>query len=383
MTDPKGPGEGSAAGDHADAAATSTAAPSVRLDAKKSIIAGLVAVVFLAIVFATVIPKFGNYAAAWDSIQNMPSGTVALLGVALIVYLFFYGWPFVASVPGLKYWQGQIVNQSAFTISNGVPAGGALGLGLQYAQLSTYRATPTAATAGITATGVWSVFVTLGLPVLGVFALLVGGDSASSFYLSAAIGLGVLLAMIIVFALILRSEALAEKVGHLGDRVVGALVHRFRPSMRVDLTATVLKLRHDIVDLVTRRWAAITGAQLAVSFSQFGILLVAMTGVSGGSLEGITWLEVFAAFAISQLGLMIPVTPGGLGTVDAAMIALMVQFGADNGDATAADLVWRASSFIPQVIIGLVCIGIWRLNVRKARDRELPAPSAGGAAGAA
>ena len=349
------------------------APPSMKLDKKKSIIAGLIAVAFLAVVFITVIPKFGNYAAAWDSIQNMPPGSIAMLVGALLVYLFFYGWPFVASVPGLRYWQGQIVNESAFTISNGVPAGGALGLGLQYAQLSTYGATPTAATAGITATGVWSIFITLGLPVLGVFALLIGGDNAGNFYTSAAIGLGVLLAMIIVFALILRSEDLAVKVGHLGDRLLGGLIHRFRPSMTIDLTAQVLKLRHDIVGLVTRRWAAITGAQLAVSFSQFGILLVAMIGVSGGQLQGITPLEVFAAFAISQLGLMIPVTPGGLGTVDAAMIALMVQFGADSGDATAADLVWRASSFIPQIFIGLICIGIWRVNARRKKERELAA----------
>ena len=93
--------------------------------------------------------------------------------------------------------------------------------------------------------------------------------------------------------------------------------------------------------------------------------------MSGGSLEGITYLEVFAAFAISQLGLMIPVTPGGLGTVDAAMIALLVSFGADNGVATAAALVWRASSFIPQIIIGLICIGIWRLNARSGKTYRL------------
>ena len=350
---------------------TPNAPPSMKLDKRKSIIAGLVAIVFLVVVFVTVIPKFGSYAEAWTAIQAMPSGSIATLVGALLIYLFFYGWPFVASVPGLRYWQGQIVNESAFTISNGVPAGGALGLGLQYAQLATYGASPTVATAGITATGVWSIFITLGLPVLGVLALVLGGDSAGSYYLSAAIGLGALLAMIIVFALILRSETLARRIGGWADSLAAWFLRLIKRPGSVDLTSQVLKLREDIVGLVRRRWAAITAAQLAVAFSQFGILLVAMIGVSGGSLEGITYLEVFAAFAISQLGLMIPVTPGGLGTVDAAMIALLVSFGADNGVATAAALVWRASSFIPQIIIGLICIGIWRLNARSGKTYRL------------
>ena len=55
------------------------------------------------------------------------------------------------------------------------------------------------------------------------------------------------------------------------------------------LTAQVLKLRHDIVGLVTRRWAAITGAQLAVSFSQFGILLVAMIAGARAALNYQEW----------------------------------------------------------------------------------------------
>ncbi len=53
-------------------------------------------------------------------------------------------------------------------------------------------------------------------------------------------------------------------------------------------------------------------------------------------------------------------TPGGLGTVDAAMVGLMVSMGADKDIALAADLVWRAASFFPQVILGVITFLIWR-----------------------
>ncbi len=33
--------------------------------------------------------------------------------------------------------------------------------------------------------------------------------------------------------------------------------------------------------------------------------------------------------------------------------------GVSEGDATAADLVWRAASFVPQIVIGIVALATW------------------------
>jgi len=348
--------------------ASAGSAPALTLDRRKSVIAGIVAVAFLVIVFAKVIPQIGSYSAAMESLSTMRPVDLALLGGAVLIYLVVYGFPFMASVPGLKYSQAQVVNQSAFTVSNGVPGGGALGLGLQYAQLASYGTSPTAATAGITATGVWSIFITLGLPVMGVVALALSGDDAGSYLVSGLIGLGILLAMIVAFALILRSEELASRIGGWAERLVDRVLRRFRPGTELHLTDMLVKLRTDIVDLVRRRWAAITVAQTGVSLASFLILLVAFRGVE--STSRISLWSVFAAFAIAQLGLMIPVTPGGLGTVDAAMISLLIAFGASAGDATAADLLWRAVSYVPQIIMGLLCILGWRVQVRRLRQKK-------------
>ena len=345
-----------------------TTTPSMTLNRRKSIIAGIIAVVFLAIVFAKVIPQIGSYSEAITSLQHMNGTDLMWLIAAVLLYLALYGLPFMASVPGLSYPNSQIVNQSAFTVSNGVPGGGALGLGLQYAELTSYKVTPTAATAGITATGVWSTFLTCALPVMGVIALVIDGGASGSYTKTAVIGLAILIAMIVVFGLILRSEELARKVGDFVDRVTNAVIHRFKPGPSVHLSDSIVRLRTDIVDLVRRRWAAITGAQLAVSLSSFLILLVAFRGVETGS--HISGWSVFAAFAIAQLGLMVPITPGGLGTVDAVMISLLISFGASTGDATAADLLWRAVSYVPQIIIGLICIFYWRVQVRRMHKKE-------------
>ena len=128
--------------------------------------------------------------------------------------------------------------------------------------------------------------------------------------------------------------------------------------------------------LLKRRWAALTGAQIAVSFTQFLIFYVALRGIEGWDSAGTSFAAAFAAFAISQLGLMIPITPGGLGTVDAAMIALLVGFGTSVGVATAAALLWRAASFIPQILIGVIALVAWYRKAGQALAKPTPDSSA-------
>jgi uncharacterized membrane protein YbhN (UPF0104 family) len=57
--------------------------------------------------------------------------------------------------------------------------------------------------------------------------------------------------------------------------------------------------------------------------------------------------------------------------VDATMIALLTALGVDSGAATAADLVWRAASFVPQIIIGVIALITWsRRGARALAERE-------------
>ena len=64
-------------------------------------------------------------------------------------------------------------------------------------------------------------------------------------------------------------------------------------------------------------------------------------------------------------------TPGGLGTVDAAIVAIIV-FGASNADSVAAVVKQRALSYFPQVILGVVMVFYWR----RRRPVEFAAPAA-------
>jgi uncharacterized membrane protein YbhN (UPF0104 family) len=350
-----------------------------KLDKKKSIILGIIGLAIVVIIFVKVIPQIGDYSAAADALQSMGIGAMLLVAGAVVVYLLVYGFPFMAATPGLKYWKSQQVNQAAFAISNGVPAGGAFGLAVQYAMLTSYSVPGTTATAAITAVGLWSMFVSLGLPIFGVAALTIsGGDTSYSWV--APVGLALLVVGIGLFILIMRSESLAVKVGHLGNKVLGPLRPRIKGLRDVDALAPIVKFRADMYGLLKSRWGHITAAQLGVIMTQFLIFYVALRGVQGWDQPGASVLAAFGAFATAQIMLMVPITPGGLGTVDALIISLLVSMGVSEGEATAADLVWRAASYVPQIIIGIIALVSWFRTAGRvyaaAEPDEDPSPAA-------
>lgn len=348
---------------------TESQGASPMLDKKKSIILGVVGIAFIVLIFWKVIPQIGSYSDAIESLSTMGTAAIVLIVVMVIIYLIAYGFPFMAAAPGLKFWRSQQTNQAAFAISNGVPGGGAVGLAVQYGMLTSFKVSGTGATAAITAVGLWSTFVTLFFPIVGVVVIAIAGVGGTSHAVTGIIGLAVLIFIVTAFVLIMRSENLAVKIGQIGNKLINPLRKRIKSLRDLDLVKPVTKFRQDMYDLLRKRWALLTAAQIVVSFTQFLILYVALRGVEGWDAAGTSFAAAFGAFSISQLGLMIPITPGGLGTVDAAMIALLVSFGASSGDATAADLVWRASSFIPQIVLGVIALLLWYRKAGQALAR--------------
>ncbi len=355
---PNGPGEAPQRAVIGQLRAVDTSEASAALDRRKTIIGAIVTLVVLFIIFVRLIPEFGSYADAWAEIQGMTAGALALIAVSVLVMLVVYVWPYQAAIPGLPYKPAFVIRQTSFMISNTIPAGGAFGLAIQYAMLSSYSVPVAAATAGIAVTSLWSLLMTLTLPVFGVIAALTTGLVRSQWVWVALVGIAATVATIVVLWLILRSEASAHRIGALGNRLL-APVNRRRANP-LDVVGMAVDLRDSTKDVVFGRWRWVTVSNYLVILAQFAVLWFSIRGVLGGASTTMTLAGAFAAFAISRMASMIPVTPGGLGTVDAALIALLTTFGLTNEQAVASTLVWRACSWIPQVGLGILTFIYWR-----------------------
>jgi uncharacterized protein (TIRG00374 family) len=333
---------------------------------KQQIIATVITLIVLVIVFVVVLPQFGDYSAAWEAIQNMESWQIGLIVLATIGLIFIYVLPYIAALPGLKYKPAFYTRQTSFMISNVIPGGGAWGLAVQYGMLSTYGVGPAPATATIGITSVWNTIVTLTLPVVGLVALSLTGQSSADFVTVTLIATAAVVVMIGGLALVLRSEEFARKVGGWGNKIIGWGDSKSKRDLDFDAVEAVVDFRSSIVDVVADRWILITLANVGQQLTQFLILYLAVVALQGGFDGPVTLFEAFAAFAFGRLATFIPVPPGGLGTTDAIIIGMLTAFGMPNNDALAATLVWRAMTYFPQVIIGVITMLLWRRERSKA-----------------
>jgi uncharacterized protein (TIRG00374 family) len=349
------------------AAARAAAAPH-RTSPWRMVVSTAVTVAVLAVVFLGIFPKVADYSAAWSSIQQMPTAYLVALVVATVVNLAVYVWPLQAALPGLGYGPGFVVRQTSFAISNAVPAGGAVGLGVQYGMLDSYGFGAGAAASAIAIVSVFNVLATLVMPVLGVMALLASGEVEGTHLLMAAIGIAAIGVAVVAFALVLRSEGGARMVGRWAERLVNPLMRRLRHGRSLDLTGRLLGFRSSVVDVMQTRWAQVTLSTLSLQLTSWAILVLALRGLEAGAGHvTVTWNEALAAFSFARVASFIPITPGGLGTVDAALAALLTGYGATSSQALAADLVWRAATYVPQVLLGVLTFLWWRVTAARRR----------------
>jgi uncharacterized protein (TIRG00374 family) len=334
------------------------------------VVSAAVTLAVLVVVFVGIFPKFADYSQAWASIQQMPTAYVVALVVATVVNLAVYVWPLQAALPGLGYGPGFVVRQTSFAISNAVPAGGAVGLGVQYGMLDSYGFGAGAAASAIAIVSVFNVLATLVMPVLGVLALLASGVVEGTYVLMAAIGVLAIGVAVVAFTVVLRSERGARTVGRWADRLVSPLTRRLRRGRSVDLTGKILDFRSSVVDVMRTRWVQVTVSTLLLQLTSWAVLVLALRGLEAGAGNvAVTWTEALAAFSFARVASFIPITPGGLGTVDAALAALLTGYGATSSQALAADLVWRAATYLPQVLLGVLTFLWWRLTAARHNQR--------------
>lgn len=326
----------------------------------RQIISGIIALGVVVLVFAVLLPQFADYGDAWETVKHLSVVAIAALSITTLFNIIVYVWPFQAALPGLSLGNAFVVRHTSFMVSNVVPAGGAVGLGLQYSMLSGFGVPASQAAAAIGITATWNILVTVLLPVIAVvISLLTGGASPSKLAIAAAV---VVLSAVIVYLLIVafRSDTVARRIGDLAAIPVQAVFRLAGSDRTLALADSLSDFRASTVEVVRARWARVTLTNLLMQLAQFAILFVAISAIQTGSTHQVTLAETFVAFGLARLASFVPITPGGLGTVDAALVAILVSFGASNPDSVASVLLWRGLSYFPQVILGVVTLLVWR-----------------------
>jgi uncharacterized protein (TIRG00374 family) len=244
---------------------------------------------------------------------------------------------------------------------------------MTYSMLGSWGYSRSRTTTAVLVSGVWNSFIKLGLPVLALALVVLQGGATGGRVIAALLGIAGLVAAVVVFALMLRSEEVARRFGLLAGRVATRLLRLIgRPAVTGWELATV-KFRSRTIDLVERRWVAITVTSLVSHLSLYLVLLVTLRHVGVSDAE-VSWAEVLAVFAFARLATAIPLTPGGAGFVEAVLIGGLVAAGGARPQVVAAVLVYRALTWLLPIPVGIGTYLWWRRRSFAAPGTEAPTP---------
>jgi uncharacterized protein (TIRG00374 family) len=333
----------------------------------------VVALAIVGVTFVVVLPRVADYRAVWDVISSLQwEWVLALLG-ATALNLVTFAPPWMVALPGLRFVQALPFTQASTAVTYVVPGGGLVGMAGSFALLRSWGFTPGPTARAVTLTGVWNQLANLLLPLIAVFLIAMEAEADSVLVTAAFVGAAVFGVVVALLALVLWRADFARAIGDLIAGWTNSLLRRLGRARRVGFSGeSFARFRNETVGLLRRRWHALTVATLVGNLTVFVVLLVAVRAVGIGSSQ-LTWIEVFAAWALGRVLGLIPITPGGLGVVELGLTAALVKFGGPNAQVVAAVLLYRFLTIVPTLVLGGVTMAVWRRLHPDRRHQVSPA----------
>ena len=325
--------------------------------------------------------NFGGFEQGVKAAFSMPPVWTIAAIIAAIIAIGVYPLTAPAAIPKLGYVPAFVDRQGGFAISTTIPfGGGPIAVATQYAILARYGVQQRLAAAAVAADAIWTYLMTFGAPGVALILLWIFERRSLSGSECGAIPCQTIDIIIIIaglvclvsmagIAFVLRSRSNAQRVGEFAQGAIGGvfrLVKRTPPNV----VESVVGFNDTAAEMVGTRWVPITITNILAQLTPMFVVLAALRGVGADS---VTALEVFAAFSVALLLTTVPLAPGGAGTVDAALIGMLVAFGATFEQAVAADVIWRAFCFLPQMVLGWIAVGYFAIQQRIARRKAAAA----------
>lgn len=325
-------------------------------------LAAVLTAAIVVVAFAGVLPRVADVGAVRDLVTTLPAPAVAVVALLTLANLAAYPVLSMASLPGLSFRRAFVVSQASTAVSNTVPAGGGVGVGVTYAMYAGYGFPTTPIVLSVTTTGVANVVVKFAMPAVAAVLLAVSGGAPGWAWRAAQLGL-LLTAGTLFFATgVLTHRRDAAYVVRGLARTVAALRRRDAAAAAATADRALDTAREQARALCRPRGLAILGAAVGSHLVMYALFAACLSAVGAGVGLALS----FAAFALVRLGLAVPVTPGGVGVAEAGYAAALVASGATAEAAVAAVLLFRAATYLLPIPLGFACGVAWRRRGRMA-----------------
>jgi uncharacterized protein (TIRG00374 family) len=242
-----------------------------------------------------------------------------------------------------------------------MPGGAAVGAALQLRMLATSGLDTSSTVGGLAAISLLGVGGLLALPVFALPVILLGAPVNRGLVNAAVLGAVGFVLFAAFGAVILAYDAPLRWAGRAVQRVRNWVLRK-RPPLE-GLDTTLLTQRNEIRAVLGRQWwqaLLLTSGRLAFDYL---CLLAALQATGSHPRPSL----ILVAYAVAGIVGMIPVTPGGLGLVEASLYGLLVLAQVDSSQAVLATLTYRLASYWAPLCAGPIAYGLFRLRYRSHR----------------
>ena len=239
-------------------------------------------------------------------------------------------------------------------VTNVLPAGDAAGAAVQFRMLETAGIRADDAAGGMTAASLLGTAGLLALPLFSLPAVLGGAPVNPGLVHTALLGLAGFGLFVVGGVVVMVTDRPLAMLGRIGERLWNWI-----PGHRTKVTGLdrrLLRQRDEIRATLGQDWLralVLTASRLGFDY---GCLLCALRATGSHARPSL----VLLAYAATGVVALVPITPGGLGVVEASLSGLLVLAGVPGGKALVATLAYRLASYWLPLLAGSLAYLLFR-----------------------
>ena len=274
------------------------------------------------------------------------------------------------AVPGVSWFVAATAQLTSNAVSKVVPGGPMVGGASYYQMLAVSGLNPGKAAAALAAVSFLSTLVLLALPGVALVLAALTAPIPDGLVPVAIAGLVLWIVMFLAAVVLVRYDRPLWILGRVVEKTVAWFAARFHRHWRVTAEGFIHR-RDEVVGALGRRWVKALGMAVLNWLLDFLTLVTALVAVGAEPSPSL----VLLAFAVSAVLGMIPLTPGGLGFVEAGLTGALTVAGVPANDALLATLAYRLFQFWLPIPAGAIAYVLFRRKYGK--PSELPGAHVG------
>jgi uncharacterized protein (TIRG00374 family) len=344
-----------------------TPAPSEpRRVTRSGILKRLVAVAVAGLALYGLAPKLGEVLGDWPRLRDIKPGWFGLMAAAQSASLV--GMCTVQRIATGEHRLRPFLR--AYLVGNAVselvPGGAATSAALEYEMLSHEGVSPARAASGMTAASLIVFGTLLLLNVLALPLAILGVAVPAKLLAAAWVSAVLLLGVVVIGSLAFRGDRVLTAVGGAAQWTLNKLRRHSEPVQ--GLPDRLLAQRDAVAEAVGGNWWQALVSAAGKWMFDYLTLVFSLAAVGAHPDAELVLLAYAAASLLGQL----PLTPGGLGVVEAGLTGTLALIGVNGGPAVLATLAYRLFNYWLYLPAGLVALILYRRSSGRS-----PQPTAG------